>query len=261
MESIETGGQLLGAVREVVGTFGNAWWRGQPAGKQLLPGAYRCDGTHRMEWLRVTRFMQKAAMRQSAVPRPEEYAHWLFLMQHHRLPTRLLDWTESPLVACFFAVSSDNRSEDALLWALDPVGLNDYQLEEIGCFPGVGLVPGSRTPGPGGNTFLEVSDFIEPAFQQNEYDAPVYKRVLALLTPETNVRMLQQQSVFTAHGTRVPMEELNKCERFLRSFTIPAAAKTILWKELLWLGIRESSLYPDLDHLALDVCQTIALTS
>jgi len=44
---------------------------------------------------------------------------WLALAQHHGLPTRLLDWTNNPLVAVFFSVIS-NKDTDGRIYAVNP---------------------------------------------------------------------------------------------------------------------------------------------
>jgi hypothetical protein len=78
----------------------------------LIPSVGRLENyTFQNEINLFEQFKMRAKMHTSA----SNDFEWLSIAQHHSLPTRLLDWTENPLVACFFAVTA-NKEKDGRVY-------------------------------------------------------------------------------------------------------------------------------------------------
>lgn len=208
------------------------WWRGH--GDQtweLVPWIYRISQDPRYENNFCRLFVQGARTRHSGCPSDSELPAWLFLMQHHRLPTRLLDWTEAPFVAAYFACSEAPNSDGAL-WILNPFGLNNAQI-------GKPVIAGTNTQ--------EVKPLIDAAFNDSEINQ---NKVLAIVADEVDLRMLTQLSAFTIHQKGATLEQTSGPVNYLQKVTIPSVSKPQILKDLDALGIRLPNLFPDLDHLA-----------
>ncbi len=232
---IRTLKDALDAAAAVVERYvGFAWWRGHARDEwELTPGIFRYpergDFFYRETNL-AEYFRQMARSRYPTCPGAADFCDWLFLMRHYGLHTRLLDWTESVFVAIYFA-ACEHPTDPGGLWALNPTRLNLAQ-----CNTALLMSPGTD----------DIQRLAKTAFV---YDHGPIGKTLALAPNQVDVRMLVQRGYFTIHGNPTPLSGLPQAQTFLSKFTIPAEAKEGLHNELRWVGIDESSLFPDLDHL------------
>lgn len=232
---VQSIGEFVTALRDTGG--GLVWYRGQERAEwPLVPSLARRPDGIQAELLTIKRFKQNAAPYLPA--RPVDEWEWVFLMQHHRAPTRLLDWSESPLVAMFFALwGNANDDADAAVWCLDPVALNRHaghrrRLErDILAF---GIDP-------------ELNDYLPE--NVNERVAP--HNPIAAIGPRNSARMVAQAGTFTViHAEVTPIEEVGDNQDHIWRILVPAASKQLLRTELAILGVHEHSLFPDLDRVA-----------
>lgn len=231
--------ELLDAAKQAESQFDHAqlWFRGHTNRHwNLVPSAFRRHPV--LESQMANHFRMQAPSMSRNCPQHTDYASWLPFMRHHGVPTRLLDWTESVSVAAFFA-TSEEQSSDGLVWMLNPGALNRQSIGNLLPFLGADIV----------------QPFVNAAFTQT--DSP--GMAIAVLAPRTTPRMATQLGNYTIHGSRNSLESTPDCEEFLTAIVIPANAHQQFGLDLSLLGIRRSTLFPDLDNLARQVSDLRAI--
>jgi len=164
-------------------------------------------------------------------------------MQHHGLPTRLLDWTESFACALFFAQHRRQRGDAAAVWALDSEGLNEMSLGKRGLVA-LDETAGASTPD---------TRRWHPRWLPPSDDLPT----IAVSPIFTNPRMTAQRSAFTLAGDSfLPLDQQFGGrlvhEGLLVKVELPPDSFDEVDDYLRLTGVRCFTYFPDLEGLALD---------
>ena len=171
----------------------------------------------------------------------------LIIGQHHGLPTRLLDWSYSPMMALHFATSGEDlanmENNNCVVWSID--------INEIN-----GLLPKRyRDKLNERSAYLFTVDMLGELTENLEkYDSEMADKAMALLEPPSiDQIIINQYSYFSV----VP-SQMKDIERFLEEHTTKTK-KYVIDKNIKWrvrdmldqMNLNERIAYPGLDGLTL----------
>lgn len=241
--------KFLKTVREIREGWGfrrddasRPWFRGQQRKHwPLVPNIVRigCGDRETEDEIR-----EEFALRAPALSRFETLPtnDWdlYFLMQHYGAPTRLLDWTDSPMIALYFAIRDNPGYYDSAVWMLDPYELNKR-------VTGKSEIVAPSAPGANPRDVKRVNPWLPPRWTKKRPP----EEPIAIFPTHIARRISSQKSNFTVHGDNesgFAKFQTGK-DPCLTRIVVPGHAVRDIRLELENYGVEETLIFPDLEGL------------
>ncbi|HAA16939.1 MAG TPA: FRG domain-containing protein [Cytophagales bacterium] len=207
----------------------------------LLTSLMRLNGPFEVLEHHLLRNFKKYAHR-NAVP-GDNIWNWLAVAQHHGLPTRLLDWTHSPLVALHFATAKLQKFDrDGVIWCLNYAQNKEYLPPRF-----------KRVMDMEGTNIFTVDMLSEVCNSLRELDEVQNEDFLVFFEPPSlDERIVSQHALFTmlSNNTSCLDDYLKAHPDLYFRIIIPAELKWEIRDKLDQANITERVLFPGLDGLS-----------
>jgi hypothetical protein len=263
MGPVATVEQLAAGIMAVKSHLGDVqiWYRGhsnaafdlKPSSGRKYQYADRCYGgfDRNVEQRLLDRFRRRAYAMTDRVLNEWEI---MFIARHYGLPTRILDWTSSPLVALYFAVS-EQFAEPATLWAFARVTDHSTDLPMALLVksddPAMGPFGYYSTPETEADNNVETQDAVKLIHPL--YNSPRITAQNGVFTFHSNPQKdLAQYANIAFHRKRLDLQVLLRWD-------IEQSIKPGFIRSLEELGVNARTVYPDLDGLAKSLWQSQVL--
>lgn len=156
---------------------------------------------------------------------PKNDWEWLALAQHHGLPTRLLDWTSSPLVALYFA-TKPVLDDKGLIKSISNYGTAVYAWHTC--------------------NYIDIESNTSP-FKYSECGLFYPPHITNRITGQFGLFSIQPKPRKTFDS-----QIENAANEIIKLVLSKRASERVL-KELYFAGIRHETIFPDLDGFSYDL--------
>jgi hypothetical protein len=168
--------------------------------------------------------------------------HWLAVGQHHGLPTRLIDWTYSPLVALHFATEiTADFGHDGIVWCVNFIEANKRLPARLRA-----ILDEEHS-----DTFT--AEMLGEFRSLRAFDALAREPFVVFLEPPSlDTRILNQFALFSLMPTPAARLDawLEQHPDLCRRVLVPAELKWEIRDKLDQANINERTLFPGLDGLS-----------